>query len=93
MFDSSPSHKKKQDNNNPINAMYMTQLIKTEAEKAKEKRDAFIISNYLHLRANSPHASDNRIFITIAAGASITAVTVRNVLLRNNIIQPKATRK
>ena len=93
MFDSSPSHQTKQDNNNPINAMYMTQLIKTDAEKAKEKRDAFIISNYLNLKANSPHASDNRIFITIAAGASITAATVRNVLLRNKIIQPKASRQ
>lgn len=71
----------------------MTQLIKTESEKAKEKRDAFIISNYLRLKANSPHASDNRIFVTIAAGASITAATVRNVLLRNKIIHPKAPRQ
>lgn len=71
----------------------MTQLIKTDSEKAKEKRDAFIINNYLHLKANSPNASDNRIFVTIAAGASITAATVRNVLLRNKIIQIKAPRK
>lgn len=62
--------------------------IRTPIEKERDARHSQICNDYVAYAHKFPNASPNRLFSIIAQQYNMSIPGVRNILVKNNLIQP-----